>query len=50
MTMNSISLIGRLTRDPALSYTPNGKAVTNFSIAVDRIKKVEGKPNQWVPL
>ncbi|QRN86018.1 single-stranded DNA-binding protein [Clostridia bacterium] len=42
--MNNISLIGRLTRDPQMNYTQNGKAVTNFSLAVDRVKKVDGKP------
>src|SRR5690554_2213944 len=34
--MNHIVLIGRLTRDPELRYTPNGTAVTHFSLAVDR--------------
>jgi single-strand DNA-binding protein len=34
--MNHITLIGRLTRDPELRYTPNGVAVTNFDLAVDR--------------
>lgn len=35
--MNSVILIGRLTRDPELRFTPStGKAVANFSIAVDR--------------
>ena len=35
--MNSVILIGRLTRDPELTYTPNNQtAVTHFSIAVDR--------------
>ncbi len=34
--MNHIVLIGRLTRDPELRYTPNGTAVTNFDLAVDR--------------
>ena len=34
--MNHIVLIGRLTRDPELRYTPNGIAVANFSLAVDR--------------
>jgi len=33
---NKIILIGRLTRDPELRYTPSGVAVTKFSIAVDR--------------
>ena len=34
--MNKIILIGRLTRDPALRYTPNGAAVCSFTLAVDR--------------
>ncbi len=34
--MNHIALIGRLTRDPELRYTPNGVAVANFDLAVDR--------------
>lgn len=34
--LNRIILIGRLTRDPELRYTPNGVAVTTFTLAVDR--------------
>lgn len=34
--MNKIILIGRLTKDPELKYTPNGKAVTSFTLAVNR--------------
>lgn len=34
--MNNIILIGRLTKDPDLRYTPNGKAVCSFTLAVDR--------------
>ena len=35
--MNSVILIGRLTRDPELRYIPNsGTAVTNFTLAVDK--------------
>ena len=34
--LNSIVLIGRLTKDPELRYTPNGKAVASFTLAVDR--------------
>lgn len=32
-------LIGRLTRDPELRYTPNGVAVSNFDLAVSRPAK-----------
>jgi single-strand DNA-binding protein len=34
--MNSVSLIGRLTRDPELRHTQSGTSVCEFSIAVDR--------------
>lgn len=34
--LNRIILIGRLTRDPELRYTPTGVAVTQFTLAVDR--------------
>lgn len=34
--MNHVSLIGRLTRDPELSYTQSGTAVARLSLAVDR--------------
>ena len=38
--MNSVILIGRLARDPELSYTPNTQAaVCRFTIAVDRPKR-----------
>jgi single-strand DNA-binding protein len=37
-------LIGRLTKDPELRFTPgNGTAVTTFTIAVDRRFKREGQ-------
>lgn len=34
--MNSVILIGRLTRDPELRYLSTGMAVSRFSIAVDK--------------
>ncbi len=34
--LNTVILIGRLTHDPDLRYTPAGAAVCNFSLAVDR--------------
>ncbi len=34
--MNNVQLIGRLVKDADLRYTPNGKAVANFTIAVNR--------------
>ena len=38
--MNNVVLIGRLTRDPELSYTPNTQtAMCRFTIAVDRPRR-----------
>lgn len=38
--MNSVILIGRLARDPELSYTPNTQtACCRFNLAVDRPKR-----------
>lgn len=34
--LNRIILIGRLTQDPELRYTPSGSAVASFTLAVDR--------------
>ena len=34
--LNRIILIGRLTRDPEVRYTPQGVPVANFTLAVDR--------------
>ena len=42
--MNQIILIGRLTADPECRYFESGSNVTNFRIAVDRIKPREGQP------
>lgn len=35
-SINQVILMGRLTRDPDMRTTPNGKTVTSFSLAVDR--------------
>lgn len=34
--MNSVNLTGRLTKEPELRYTPEGTAVTTFTLAVNR--------------
>lgn len=48
--MNSVSLIGRLTRDPDLRYTQNGLAVVRFTLACDRRmskqKRAEAEANR----
>ena len=40
--MNSVCLVGRLTRDPEIKYTESGKTIARFGIAVDRRKKDSG--------
>lgn len=42
-----IHITGKLGRNPELSYTPTGKAVCKFSVAVDSYK---GKDNDGSPL
>jgi single-strand DNA-binding protein len=34
--MNRVVLVGRLTKDPELKYTPNGVPVATFTLAVNR--------------
>jgi single-strand DNA-binding protein len=45
-SLNRVLLAGRLTRDPELRYTPNGKAVCRFSLAVNRRHKDQS--GRWV--
>jgi len=40
--MNVVILTGRLTREPELKYTPNGKKTCTFALAVDREMKDSG--------
>src|SRR3989304_4464753 len=35
-SVNKVILIGNLTRDPEMRYTPDGKAVTSFGLATNR--------------
>lgn len=34
--INQVTLVGRLVKDPELRYTPEGKAVSNVTLAVNR--------------
>lgn len=47
--MNTVTLTGRLTRDPELRYTQGGTAICNMNVAVDRglskEKKLEAQAN-----
>lgn len=50
--MNRSILIGRLTKDPELRYTPAGVAVAQFTLAVDRpVKRDNGeKETDFIPI
>src|SRR5580658_10524462 len=38
-SLNQVTLMGNLTRDPELRQTPNGQNVTSFSLALNRSYK-----------
>jgi len=38
---NKVFMMGNLTRDPELRYLPNGTAVTTFTIASNRVYKLQ---------
>ena len=40
-SLNKVMLIGNLTRDPELRYIPSGAAVTSFTIAMNRVYKLQ---------
>lgn len=42
-----ITVVGNLTGDPELRYTPSGSAVANFTIAVNA-KRFDKQRNEWV--
>jgi len=39
MSLNSVNIMGNLTRDPEMKYTTSGKSVCNLSIANNRVYK-----------
>ena len=40
-SLNKVFMIGNLTRDPELRYIPNGSAVTSFTLAMNRVYKLQ---------
>lgn len=44
--LNKVMLIGNLTRDPELRYTPSGKAVAEFGLAINRVWYNDQKQKQ----
>ena len=50
-TLNRVQLIGRLGKDPESRYTPTGKQVTTFSVAVSNRWKSHGETKEnteWI--
>lgn len=47
--MNSVNLVGRLTKDPEVKYTNGGTSIARFTVAVDRRFKSEGSPTADFP-
>ena len=45
MSLNKAMIIGNLGRDPEMRYTPNGQAVTQFTVAVNR--NFRGQDGEW---
>ncbi|MBA3727857.1 MAG: single-stranded DNA-binding protein [Actinobacteria bacterium] len=45
-TENQVTIVGNVTRDPELRYTPNGAALVKFGVAVNRRFKDEVS-GQW---
>ncbi|MBX7168915.1 MAG: single-stranded DNA-binding protein [Pirellulales bacterium] len=43
---NKVVLVGNVTRDPELRYTPNGAAVTEIGLAINDRRK--GANGEWV--
>jgi len=42
-SLNKVMLIGNLTRDPELRYIPDGTAVADLGLAVNRYTSREGE-------
>lgn len=45
--INSVTLVGRLVRDPELRYTSSGTATTSFTLALDN--PIKDKPADFIP-
>jgi len=48
--MNKVILVGRLAQDPEVRYTPSGKAVASFSLAVNRFTGQGQQATDFIPI
>lgn len=46
ISLNRVEVIGNLTRDPELRYTPNGQAVASFAVATNR--RYPDQQGNWI--
>lgn len=49
MSINSVNLTGRLTRDPDVRYTDGGTSIARFTLAVDRRFRQDDGPTADFP-
>lgn len=47
-SFNKVILMGNLTRDPELRYTPQGSAVTDISLAINNNRKSDNSNTTFV--
>ena len=47
MSYQKIIIVGRVGNEPEMRYTPDGTAVTNFSLAVNKSNKNGSKTTTW---
>lgn len=40
-SLNRVLMMGNLTRDPELRYIPSGSAITSFTVAMNRVYKLQ---------
>jgi single-strand DNA-binding protein len=46
MADNTVTIVGNVTRDPEIRYTPGGQANANFGVAVNR-RWMNRQTNEW---
>jgi single-strand DNA-binding protein len=47
-TLNRVLLIGNLTRNPQIRYTPKGTAIADIGLAINRVVNTEGERREEV--
>jgi single-strand DNA-binding protein len=45
-SVNKAIILGRLGKDPEMRFTPNGKAVTNFTVATSEVWAQDGEKQE----